>query len=145
MTKKKSTTELPEHFAGVFRSMQSMMSANPLAAPQAEHFWQTQEQLLDFAETFTRSWFDRRHEATRTAMVAARKASEKDAANPSEALQSIADWQRHSMERMVEDAREWLEMITRCARIATISEMEAAEDVLRETEKVTKAAKSEPV
>ena len=26
------------------------MSANPLAAPQAEHFWQTQEQLLDFAE-----------------------------------------------------------------------------------------------
>ena len=78
-------------------------------------------------------------------MVAARKASEKDAANPSEALQSIADWQRHSMERMVEDAREWLEMITRCANIATISEMEAAEEVLRETEKVTKAAKSEPV
>lgn len=145
MTKKKSTAELPEHFSNVFKSMQSAMSANPLVAPQAEHFWHTQEQLLEAAETFTRSWFDRRHEATRTAMIAARRAAEKEASNPNEALQTVAEWQRHSMERMVEDAREWLDMITRCASIAAVSEVEAAEDVLKETQKATKTAKSEPV
>ncbi len=145
MNKKKSTTELPEHFTNVFKSMQRVISANPLIAPQAEHFWQTQEKLLEATETFTRSWFDRRHEATRTAMLAARKASEKEGATPNEAMQTIAEWQRHSMERMVEDAREWLEMITCCANIATVSELQAAEEALKETEKVTKAAKTEPV
>ncbi len=145
MTKKKSTSEMPENFSNIVKSMQSAITANPLIAPQAEHLGKTQEQLLDTAETFTRSWFQRRHEATRTAMIAARKSAEKERTNPAEAFQTIAEWQRHSMERMVEDAREWLEMVSRCAGIAAVSEIEAAEDVLQEAQKTAKAAKSEPV
>ncbi len=145
MNKKKPTAEMPENFSNVFKSMQSAMSANPLIAPQAEHFWRTQEQLLDTTEAFTRSWFQRRHEATRTAMIVARTAAEQESIHPGEAMQTIAEWQRHSMERMVEDAREWLEMVSRCAGIAAVSEIEAAEEVIEETQKATKSAKSEPV
>ena len=145
MTKKKPTSDMPENFSNVPNSMRIPMSTNPLIATQAEHFWQTQEKMLEAAEAFTRSWFQRRHEATRTAMITAREAVENDSANPGEAMQTIAQWQRHSMERMVEDAREWLEMVNHCAGIATASEMEAAEEVLKGAEKATKSAKSEPV
>ncbi len=145
MAKKEKTTELPENFSDLLQSMQTAMSANPLMTPQAEHFWQTQEQLLDAAEEFSRHWFQRRHEATRTAMIAARKATEKDGANPGDAMQTIAEWQRHSMERMMEDAREWLEMVSRCAGITTVNEIEAAEEVMEEAKKATKGTKSEPV
>lgn len=145
MTKTKRTNDAPESYSYFLKAMTDAAIPNPLVAPQAEHFWQTQEQLLDVAETFARSWFKRRHEATRTAMKAAREATTKNGANPGDMIETIADWQRHSMERMVEDAREWLDMMTRCAGIAAVSEIEAAEDVLEETRKTTKSAKSEPV
>ncbi len=145
MTKKKTTREAPEFFADMFKTMQGTMVSNPLFTPQAEHFWQTQEHLLEASEAFTRSWFERRHEATRTAMIAARKAATKDAGNPGEAMQSIAEWQRHSMERMVEDAREWLDMMTQCARYVSKGEVEAVEEVLDGAKKATKPAQSEPV
>ena len=143
MTKTKQTTDAPEAYSNFLKAMTDAAVPNPLMAPQAEHFWQTQEQLLDVAETFTRSWFERRHEATRTAMKAAREAAQRDGANPGDIVETITDWQRHSMERMIEDAREWLDMMTRCAGITAVSEIEAAEDVLEETRKTTKTAKSE--
>lgn len=145
MTKKKSTQDVPEFFADVFKSMQNTMVSNPLIAPQAEHFWQTQEHLLEAVEGFTRSWFERRHEATRTAMIAARQAATQKDGSPGEAMQSIADWQRHSVERMVEDAREWLDMVTHCANYMSKAEVESVEEALDGAQKVTKAAKSEPV
>ena len=145
MTKKKPTQDGPEFFVDVFKSMQGAMVSNPLFAPQAGHFWQTQEHLLEAAEAYTRSWFERRHEATRTAMTAARKAATEDGGNAGEAMQSIAEWQRHSMERMVEDARDWLDMVTQCANYVSKAEVEAVEEVMDGAKKATKAAKSEPV
>lgn len=145
MTKKDTTTDMTDLVANLGKSMQGAVAANPAIATQAEHFWQTQEQLLKTAEAYTRHWFERRHEATRSAMAAARKAAETDGSNPEATMQIVTDWQRHSMERMVEDAREWLEMMTRCAGIAAVGEIEAAEEVMNETKKATKAAKSEPV
>lgn len=145
MTKTKEKTNAPETYSKFLKNVTDTAMPNTMMAPQAEHFWQTQEHLLDAAETFTLSWFERRHEATRAAMKAAREAAKKDGANPGDIIETITEWQRHSMERMIEDAREWLDMMTNCAGIAAVSEIEAAEEVIEETRKRAKSAKSNPV
>lgn len=145
MAKKTPTPEMPEFFSEIAKSMQSAMTSNPMIAPQVEQFWNTQERILDEAETFTRHWFERRHEAARTAMIAARKSTSGAAGAPGDAMQTVAEWQRHSIERMVEDAREWLNMVTRCANHVSEHEIEAAEEALKEAQKSVKSAKSEPV
>lgn len=145
MTKKPQAAETTENLSHVMKSMQQAMSANPLFSSQAEHFWQAQEEILDATETYTRNWFERRHEATRTAMEAMRTALNTDGAQPDVAGKSISQWQQHSMERMVKDAREWLEMVTQCAAVATAGEIEVAEEALEATRRATKSAKSEPV
>ncbi|WP_299847375.1 hypothetical protein [uncultured Roseovarius sp.] len=145
MAKKNPTTEMPEFYSDVVKSLQSALSPSPMIAPQVEQFWNTQENILNEAEAYTRHWFERRHEATRTAMLAARKSTTGEKGAPGDAMQTIADWQRHSMERMVEDAHEWLNMITRCANYVSQSELEIAEAAKKTAEKAVKSAKSEPV
>lgn len=145
MTKKPQAAEMPENLSHVMKSMQQAISANPLFSSQAKHFWQAQEQMLDATEAYTRNWFERRHEATRTAMETMRSALNADGGQPDVAGKSITQWQQHSMERMVEDAREWLEMVTKCAAVATAGEIEVAEEAMEVTRRATKSAKSEPV
>lgn len=140
-----SQTDLAAFYADTLKSMQSAFQPNLMVAPQAEHFWQIQDHLLDETESFMRHWFERRHEATRTALAAARKTIGDESGTPGEAMQTIAEWQRHSMERMVEDAREWLDTVQRCASYVSASEVEAAEEVLEGAKKATKSTKSEPV
>ncbi len=149
MPKKSSPTEMPELFSETVKTMQSAMTVNPIVGPQLEQFWNAQEKLLDEAEVFTRHWFERRHQATRTAMEAARKATSTESGTPAEAMKTIADWQRHSLERMVEDAREWMDMATRCSTFISESEAEVVEEAIQEATKTagkaTRSAKSEPV
>ena len=96
------------------RKMQDMVASVPAMAPQMEQFWNAQDSILDDVEGFTQGWFERRHEATRSALEAIREANG-NGTDPSAAMMVIANWQRHSMERMTEDIRQWTELCARCA------------------------------
>ncbi|MCE8515429.1 phasin family protein [Ruegeria pomeroyi] len=149
MAKTDTTKITPASFTEVLKSMQGPVSMTSLVQPQLEQFWDAQEKLLAESERFTRHWFERRHEAIRTALDAARSATAADPSNPAEAMETVMDWQRHSVERMVEDAREWFDTVSRCADYVTKTEAEAVEETLGEARdiarKATKSAKSEPV
>ena len=58
---------------------------------------------------------------------------------PAAALQAISEWQRHSFERMAEDLQHWMSLCAHCDGRIVTAESEAAEDILHETEKRTKA------
>ena len=98
----------------MMKRTQQMLGTLPAMTPQMEQFWKTQEGILDDVEDFSRAWFARRHEATRSALETVRQANG-DGADPTAAVGALADWQRHAMERMTEDMREWMELCTRCA------------------------------
>lgn len=140
MAKKEDTPQTPALFSDVMKSAQSMMSMNPVFAPQIEQFWDAQEKMLNEAENYTHHWFQRRHEATRTALDTARKATSAGDGDPTTAMQAMMDWQRHSMERMAEDAREWFEMVSRCTGQVTEGEVEAVDESVKEAAKTVKKA-----
>lgn len=149
MTTKTSKADAPKTFSEILKPMQAAASINPLFKPQIEQFWDAQEKFLDETERFTHHWFERRHEAIRTALNAARTTSGSGQADPAKAMEAMLDWQRHSMERLIEDAREWFDTVSRCANYAAETEAEAVEETLGEATKMakesTKSAKSEPV
>ncbi|KUJ73617.1 hypothetical protein AVO45_13515 [Ruegeria marisrubri] len=149
MTRKKTKADAPKAFSDILKPLQAASSVNPLLKPQIEQFWDAQEKFLDETERFAHHWFERRHEAIRTALTAARAATAEGRADPAKAMEAMLDWQRHSMERLVEDAREWLDTMSRCASYATETEAEAVEETLEEAAEIarksTKSAKSEPV
>ena len=149
MSNKKSSTSYPTNLVDVFKQMQPpSLGSSPFNA-QIEQFWDAQEKMLEETEVFAKHWFERRHEAVRSALQAARTASSANPSDPSKALQSMADWQRNSAERLVADAQEWFETVTRCAAYVAETEAEAVEktvdDVTSAAEKVGKSSKSEPV
>lgn len=116
-----------------------MLAVNPMITPQMEQFWKAQDGILEEAETYSRAWFERRHEATRSAIDAVRKMNG-NGSDPAAALQAMTEWQQHSLQRLVEDAQEWVELCTRCASRVTDAEMEAGKEGLEEVEKRTKSA-----
>lgn len=136
MTRPKSP---PSSITDVVKQMQKLYATGPVVFPPAEHFWQAQEDILGETEAFARHWFERRHTATRTALETARKISEKGPSDPVGAIQAMADWQAHSMERMAEDLREWLDLWSRCAAHMTRAEVETGQEGL---EKLAKSAAS---
>lgn len=146
---RKATDRTPGLFAEALKPLQSAMLFNPVFRPQVEQFWDVQEKLLDEAEVFTRHWFRRRHEAARTALDAARTAVSGDPIGPAGVIEAFSEWQRHSAERLAEDGREWLGMMSRCASYASETEAEAVEEAAGEAVKITrkavKPAESEPV
>jgi hypothetical protein len=101
-------------------------------APQIACFWRMQDGLLHEAEAFCTSWFERRHEATRSALEAVTTMKMGD---PAGAMRAIADWQLHSAQRLSEDARECWSMMSRCAGSAVRQEVEAAEEVAEQSAK----------
>lgn len=133
--------DLTPRVTDMMKQMQGMMAFNPTWAPQCEQFWRAQAGVLDEAEAFSRAWFTRRHEAIRSALQIVREMNGKTP-EPATTLQAMSEWQRHSFERMAEDLEHWMSLCAHCAgRIAT-AESEAAEDILQETEKRTKAMTS---
>ncbi|WP_170476263.1 phasin family protein [Ruegeria arenilitoris] len=145
-------TPKPKHpttLIDVFKQMQPSESVNPVLGAQIEQFWDAQEKMLEEAENFAQHWFERRHEAVRSALKAARTASSANAGDPSKAMQTITEWQRHSAERLIADAQEWFETVARCAAYAAETEAEAVEktidDVTTTAKKVGQSSKSEPV
>lgn len=122
----------------LMKEMRGMMAANPMLAPQMEQFWKAQDGILREIEDFSQAWFKRRHEAAQSALDTVRDMNG-NGADPSAAMQSMMDWQQHSVQRLGEDMLEWAELCSRCAGRMTSAELEAS---MEGTEEATKRAKS---
>lgn len=127
------------------KSLSAMFATNPALRPQAQHFWQAQDRMLAEAEKFSSAWFKRRQEAAQSAMRASQEIASNGTTDPAAAMKTIADWQAHSMERIAEDTKDCMEMMTRCAGAAATNEAEALEEAATKANKSTKTSKSSPV
>jgi hypothetical protein len=65
--------------------------------------------------------------------------------NPTEVMSTLTEWQKHSMERLAEDAKDYMEMMSACTASAISNEVEAVEESVATAKRVTKSAKSNPV
>ena len=128
------TTDL----GGLMEQLRGMFALNPMARPQIEQFWKAQEDILEETETFSKAWFERRHEAARTALEALRRMN-RDGADASSATRAMVDWQQGSLRRLNEDLQQWVELCSRCAGHVTEAEVEAGKEGVEE---VTKRAKT---
>lgn len=126
------TTQLGD----LMKQAQGVLALNPMMVPQMAEFWKAQDRILDEAEAYSRAWFERRHEAARSALDVARDVAGKGGANSPGALGAITEWQRGSMERMAEDFRQWNEFCTRCTSLLARAETEAAKEGVEEVEKL---------
>lgn len=131
--------ELTPRFAELVKQTQGLLAMNPMLAPQMEQFWKAQNGLLDESEAFSKAWYTRRREAAQSALKLVRKLNG-TRTNPMTTVQDLADWQRHSVERLTEDMQHWMSMCARCAGRFASAETLAAEEALEETAKRTKAA-----
>jgi hypothetical protein len=111
--------------------------------PAAVPFWHAQDGILDEAESFSREWFRRRHEAAQSAIEAARAMGRSGAGDATGAARALADWQRGSAERLAEDMRGWFEFCSRCAEHVAEAQMEAGKEGLEAAgEDIAAAAKT---
>jgi hypothetical protein len=123
-----------------FRQAPTLFAVNPMIGPQVEQFWLAQQQILREAESFSEHWFDRRKAAAETALDVAREMSANGGSNPAASLETMTQWQRHSMERVAEDFREWVELCSRCAGHVATAEVTAEKDGLEKTAKSAASA-----
>ena len=131
--------DMTADFTDLMKQTQAMMALTPMLTPQMEQFWKAQDDMLEDAEAFSKAWYARRHDAARSALKAVRKLNG-SGMTPMSVMQEMAEWHRHSLERLTEDMQHMMSLCARCAgRIAT-AETLAAEKTLEETTKQSKAA-----
>lgn len=130
--------DLTPRVTDMMKQMQGMMALNPSWAPQLEKFWRAQDGVLDEAEAYSNAWYARRRAAVRSALDILEEMNGKTP-EPAAAMQAISEWQRHSFERMTEDMQHWMSLCAHCTGRIVTAESEAAEEILQETEKRTKA------
>lgn len=100
----------------------------PVFGPPFAHFRDAQEQILRDTENFAKNWFERRHTATRTALETAKEMAAHGPSDPAGAMRALTHWQAHSMERIAQDYREWLELCARCVDHVSRAEAQAGEE-----------------
>lgn len=127
------------------KTLSAAMVTNPALGPQAQHFWQAQDKMLQEAEKFSSAWFKRRHEATQSALQASQEIASESTSDPASALKAMTEWQAKSMDRMAADARDCMDMMTRCAGLAVGNEAQALEETADTARKAAKGSKSDPV
>ena len=125
----------------LLKQAQKAFPVSPLVTPRAEHFWEAQDRILKETEAFSKNWFQRRHAATQSALEAARK-SGAASGDMTEGLRIMSEWQRHSLERLSEDFREWMAMSARCMGQMTAAEVESEKDAMAAVEASVKTARS---
>lgn len=86
----------------------------PAMAPALRRLFETQDRILGEVEAFSRHWFERRHEAARSAVEAAGRIAENGSDDPAEAQRLVGEWCSHSAERLSQDAQEGLNLIVTC-------------------------------
>jgi len=120
MTKDEPQTDITD----LAPQTQAMFKLNGAAAPKVEQVMKVQEGMLEQAETFTRHWIERRQEAADTTLEALREMNSTDKPDPVAAMQTIADWQRGSFERLTEDFRDWMTLCMQPMQLAVTSQGE---------------------
>ncbi|THH36893.1 hypothetical protein E4Z66_08095 [Aliishimia ponticola] len=138
-------SKIIEEMQEVVKSGQSVAAILPAAEAQSTHFWTTQDTFLNELEKFSSAWFKRRHEATKHAMEASKELTEKAFGNPAEAMTILSKWQSDMMEKLAEDAKDYMELVTSSTAAAVSNEVEAVQESAETVKRVTKTAKSEPV
>lgn len=138
-------TKAFEDIQDLAKSTQSTLAAAPVAGFQSTHFWQAQDTFLKEFEKFSTAWFKRRHEGTQTAMETSKKIFEDSMGDPAAAMNTLTEWQKHSMERLAEDAKDYADMMSACAASAVSNEFQAIEESVDITKRTTKSTKSSPV
>lgn len=128
----------PTKVGDLMAQARTMFALNPAVAPQMEQFWKAQEGILEETEAFSRAWFERRHEAAKTALEAV-QTTNGNGADTSAAMRGMVDWQQASFQRLTKDMQEWVDLCTRCGRRMTEAEIDASKEGV---EKVVKRAKS---
>lgn len=122
MTKEQTQPDLTD----MASKAQALFMVNGAAGAKFERFLEMQDALLAETETFARHWFDRRHEATQTAIAALHDATPNGAADPAHAMRAMTDWQRGSLARMMADMQEWTAVCVRCAGAMTTTPLDTA-------------------
>lgn len=149
MAKTTNTAATTAQFAKLFQNMQATVPVNKLMEPQIEQFWDAQDKILNETQRFMMHWFARRHEAIRSGLNAARAATAEKQSDPAAVMTVMMDWQKHSAERLAEDARDWFETMSRCAEYVVKTEKAVLDETMSEAadvaRKATRSAKSEPV
>jgi len=109
---------------------QNFMSMNPMlsaAVPQMQQFWTAQDQILSDFEDLSRAWFQRRHEASRKGLEAAKSLGTNGETDISHAMEVMNDWLTNSVARLADDARDNYEFCMRCTNHLTAGTMDAAQ------------------
>jgi len=95
-----------ESTTDTFDAMQRAMTSSwphigKATAQNARTFWQNQEKILASMHELTEGWFERRREATKTALEAAQSMG--TATTPADVFQECYGWMMRSAERVVAD------------------------------------------
>ena len=134
-------TAQPNPVTDFGRQALAALSLNRVAAPQAHQFWEIQEKLLDETEAFSKRWFERRHEAARTALRTSAALFGEGRADIGAAAKAMQDWQAHSAERVADDIRDWFDMCTRCMGHFATGEADAGRETLETVAEVAEIAR----
>ncbi|MCK8514962.1 hypothetical protein M0534_01275 [Methylonatrum kenyense] len=122
MTKARTQTAITD----LVNQTQELFKLNGASTTQVEQFRQMQHAMLQETETFLRHWFERRQEATETAIKGLRELGSKEEFDPTAITQAISDWQGKSLQRMSADLQDWTTLCTHCAQLVAAEEQPVA-------------------
>ena len=122
-------TDQTEQMTRFFAQLWTAPAAGGPAAmmPMTKAMLESQDQILSETERFMQHWFERRHEAARSAAEAAATLAQ-DPTDFANASQTIGGWYAHSAERLTKDAQECADVMARCGAHLAAANGGAAED-----------------
>ena len=123
------TTEQTEQMTRLFAQFWTAPAPGGPAAmmPMTKAMLESQDRILSETERFVQHWFERRHEAVRSAAEAAATLAQ-DPTDYAAASQAIGGWYAHSAERLTKDAQECADVMARCGAHLAAANGGAAED-----------------
>jgi hypothetical protein len=93
---------IPDTFDTMQRAFTSMWpQVGKSTAQTAQVFWKNQEKILESMHELAQGWFERRREATRTALDAAQNIA--TCKSPADVIQECHSWMMRSAERVAAD------------------------------------------
>lgn len=90
-------------FEAFQQTFQTFASLRATIGENWVRFWLSQDKIIDGMQEFAAGWFERRHQATLTALEAAQRSCE--ANSPAEVMQEFQTWAMGSLQRIAEDGR----------------------------------------
>lgn len=112
-------------------------SMGALAMTETEKFWKAQSDILSEMENYMTGWVARRQTALTTAMEAASDMMGATS-DPLAPVHAMAEWQRHSAERLTEDMRLFNDLMASCSSLMMATARDIEGDTLEEADKQVK-------